>query len=119
MAENTAKSGNAREKKDPKLVRRKKVSLDEALSSARRWCLLEPLHEPARAAMIYLVAETGRPTAAREQYNHFANQLQAEIGERPSFSLAQALAGNPPLSHPSRRRTAACQSMVAPSQNRT
>jgi DNA-binding SARP family transcriptional activator len=70
--------------------------LDEALYHARRWCLLEPLHEPARAAMIYLVAETGRTTAAREQYNHFATQLQAETGQRPSFTLEQALAGNLP-----------------------
>jgi DNA-binding SARP family transcriptional activator len=70
--------------------------LDEALSYARRWCLLEPLHEPARAAMIYLVAEMGRPTAAHEQYDHFANQLQAETGQRPSFTLEQALAGNLP-----------------------
>jgi DNA-binding SARP family transcriptional activator len=78
----------------PSLIQAGEV--DEALSYARRWCLLEPLHEPARAAMIYLVAETGRPTAAYEHYNYFANQLQAETGQRPSFTLEQALAGNLP-----------------------
>ena len=54
-----------------------------AISYARRWPALDPLHEPAHRALMQLYAWSGQQTAALRQYEECARLLQDELGIAP------------------------------------
>ena len=63
---------------------------EKAISHARRWVALDPLHETAQRAMIELLTATGQRSAALRQYENYARLLQEALNQEPS-SEAQML----------------------------
>ena len=59
-------------------------TLTEAISHARRWLALDPLHEAAHQALMALYAQTGQQAAALRQYRLCAQMLEEELGVVPS-----------------------------------
>ena len=57
---------------------------ERAISYARRWASLDPLHEPAQRWLMVLYAQTGQRAAALRQYQTCARILEAEVGLSPS-----------------------------------
>jgi predicted ATPase/DNA-binding SARP family transcriptional activator len=57
---------------------------DLAISYARRWLALDPLHEPAHRRLMELYAQTGQQAAALRQYEECVRVLDKEIGTPPS-----------------------------------
>ena len=57
--------------------------LDRAISHARRWLGLDPLHEPAHQALIRLLAWTGQRSAALRAYRTLVRILDTELAVRP------------------------------------
>lgn len=57
--------------------------LQPALSLARRWLSLDPLHEPPRRALMLLLAQAGQQAAALRQYEEGARLLADELGTTP------------------------------------
>ena len=55
-----------------------------ALSYARRWLALDPLHEPAHQQLMQLYAQTGQRSAALRQYQECVRILDEELGLAPS-----------------------------------
>ncbi len=64
--------------------------LDDAITAARRWLSLDPLHEPAHAMLMRLYAWTGQRSAALQQYRECVRILQRELGV-PPLSQTSAL----------------------------
>ena len=56
---------------------------DAAISHARRWSALDPLHEPAQRLLMQLHAWAGDRAAAVRQYQECVRVLQAELGIEP------------------------------------
>ncbi|MEW5989361.1 MAG: BTAD domain-containing putative transcriptional regulator, partial [Chloroflexota bacterium] len=56
---------------------------ETALTYARRWLSLDPLHEPAHASLIQLYAWDGQYVAATRQYEECVRLLKTEIGVAP------------------------------------
>ncbi|HKS71032.1 MAG TPA: AAA family ATPase, partial [Ktedonobacterales bacterium] len=56
---------------------------DDAISSARRWLALDPLHEPAHRSLMRLYAWSGQRAAALRQYQTCARALDRELGVAP------------------------------------
>ncbi|MET8153260.1 ATP-binding protein [Actinoplanes sp. NPDC049668] len=54
------------------------------IAVARRMLALEPLHEPAHRALMWFLAEGGRPSAALAQYETCRYLLNEELGGVPS-----------------------------------
>ncbi|MDP9220500.1 MAG: SARP family transcriptional regulator, partial [Actinomycetota bacterium] len=54
-----------------------------ALDEARRWLALDPLHEPAHAALMRLYAWSGQRSAALQQYRECVRVLDRELGVAP------------------------------------
>lgn len=68
--------------------------LPDALTVARRWLKLDPLHEPARRALMRLYARAGQHAAAMRQYEEGARLLAAELGAEPepeTVALSEAI----------------------------
>jgi predicted ATPase/DNA-binding SARP family transcriptional activator len=68
--------------------------LQPALSFARRWLSLDPLHEQSRRALMGLLAQAGQQAAALRQYEEFARLLDSELGATPeaaTTALYQAI----------------------------
>ena len=57
--------------------------LGGGLDIARRWLLLDQLHEPAHQALIRLYAENGQRSAALRQYRTCVGVLDRELGVAP------------------------------------
>jgi predicted ATPase/DNA-binding SARP family transcriptional activator len=57
---------------------------NEAISYARRWLALDPLHEPAHRLLMQLYASSGQQAAARRQYEECKRLLAAELDMAPS-----------------------------------
>jgi DNA-binding SARP family transcriptional activator/tetratricopeptide (TPR) repeat protein len=57
--------------------------LEAALSSARRWLALDPLHEPAHQTLMRLYAWTDQRAAALRQYRNCVRVLERELGVTP------------------------------------
>lgn len=74
--------------------------LDAALAHARRLLQINPLLEVAHARLIHLYARTGQHDAARRQYTHCRDLLQAELGVPPSADLQQLMAELPNVQPP-------------------
>ncbi|MCE7984358.1 MAG: hypothetical protein DYG89_24555 [Caldilinea sp. CFX5] len=56
---------------------------DAAIAVARRWLLLDSLHEPAHRELIKLYALTGHQGAALRQYQECSRLLEEELGVKP------------------------------------
>ena len=54
-----------------------------AITSARRWLALDPLHEPAHQVLIVLYARAGETGAAIRQYRDAVATLDRELGVAP------------------------------------
>lgn len=54
-----------------------------AISHARRWLALDPLHEAAHRQLMRLYAQTGQQAAARRQYDECVRILDEELGLLP------------------------------------
>jgi predicted ATPase/DNA-binding SARP family transcriptional activator len=57
---------------------------ESAISYARRWLSLDPLHEPAQCELMALYARSGQRAAALRQYAECERVLQEELGVSPS-----------------------------------
>jgi IS605 OrfB family transposase len=57
--------------------------LQPALTLARRWLSLDPLHEPPRRALMRLFAQAGQHAAALRSYEEGARLLASELGATP------------------------------------
>jgi DNA-binding SARP family transcriptional activator len=62
---------------------------DSAISYARRWLALDPLHEPAHRALMRLYAASGQRAAALRQYGECERLLQEELGAAPEPETTQ------------------------------
>jgi DNA-binding SARP family transcriptional activator/predicted ATPase len=75
-----------------------------ALSFARRWLSLDPLHEQPRRALMQLLAQAGQQAAALRQYEEVARLLASELGATPeaaTTALYEAIkAGELAAAHP-------------------
>lgn len=56
---------------------------DPAIRYARRWMVLDPLHEPAQRALMRLYALSGQRSAALRQYSECERILAEELGVEP------------------------------------
>ena len=69
-------------------------SWDPAASTARRWLELDSLHEPAHRLLMEVLARSGEPAAALEQYRECVRILDRELGVAPlaaTVDLADAI----------------------------
>lgn len=62
---------------------RQQGELTTAISHARRWLTLDPLHEPVHRTLMQLYAETGEYAAALRQYQTCKRHLQVELQVPP------------------------------------
>jgi DNA-binding SARP family transcriptional activator len=68
-----------------------------AITDARRWLALDPLHEPAHRQLMSLYAWSGQRAAALRQYQECARVLDRELGVGPleqTTALHQAILEN-------------------------
>jgi DNA-binding SARP family transcriptional activator/predicted ATPase len=61
---------------------------ENAVSHARRWLALDPLHEPALRLLMQIYARAGDRSAAIRQYQEGAQILEAELGVQPDPETA-------------------------------
>ena len=57
---------------------------EAAISYARRWLALDPLHEPAHRCLMELYAQAGQRSAALRQYEECVRILEEELGLLPA-----------------------------------
>jgi DNA-binding SARP family transcriptional activator len=62
---------------------------DVAIPYARRWVVLDPLHEPAQRALMALYAHAGQRAAALRQYAECERVLAEELGIAPDAETTQ------------------------------
>ena len=58
-------------------------SWEAAITAARRWLELDPLHEPAQRLLMTALAAAGESAAALRQYRECARILDRELGVAP------------------------------------
>src|SRR5512133_2664258 len=56
---------------------------DDAVDAARRWLVLDPLHEPAQRQLMRIYAWSGRRGAALRQFQACQRALEEELGVEP------------------------------------
>lgn len=84
-------------------------TLDAALRQARRWLVLDSLHEPAHQSLMRVLAWTDQRTAALAQYRSCVRILEEELGVEPlkeTTELYEEIRANrlaPPPSSPDSR----------------
>ncbi len=66
------------------LLFRQQGDYETAISHARRWLALDPLHEPAHRELMGLYALAGQQAAALRQYQVCVETLEAELGVAPA-----------------------------------
>ena len=74
-----------------------------ALGYARRWLVLDPLHEPAHRLIMQLHAAAGDRAAAVRQYQECVKVLQEELGVEPepeTTALFESIRGGAGSEHP-------------------
>jgi predicted ATPase/DNA-binding SARP family transcriptional activator len=59
-------------------------NIETALTHARRWLALDPLHEPAHRQLMELYVAAGQRSAAQRQYRECVRILDQELGLAPS-----------------------------------
>jgi predicted ATPase len=57
---------------------------EAAITCARRWLALDPLHEPAHRALMSLYMQSGQRSAALRQYQECERILETELGITPA-----------------------------------
>ncbi len=62
---------------------------EAAITCARRWLQLDPLHEPAHRALMQLYAQSGQHAAALRQYRECVRVLDEELGVPPLAETTQ------------------------------
>jgi predicted ATPase/DNA-binding SARP family transcriptional activator len=74
-----------------RLVRQLSIQRDyeAALTHARRWIAIDPLHEPAHRELMKLYALTGQRAAALRQYQECVRVLKQELDVEPLAETAQ------------------------------
>jgi DNA-binding SARP family transcriptional activator/Tfp pilus assembly protein PilF len=93
------------------------ASYEIAITYARRWLQLDPLHEPVQRALMQVYAWSGRRAAALHQYRECVRLLQSELGVAPlaeTTNLYEAIKNNQ-LSPPARQTESSSTSIVVPS----
>lgn len=60
-----------------------------AIEAARRWVMLDNLHEPAQQCLMQLYALAGQPAAALRQYEECKRLLNEELGVPPADATTQ------------------------------
>lgn len=81
-------------------------AFEPAITYARRWVALDPLHEPAHRHLMQLHAWAGQRTAAVHQYQECVRVLKEELGLLPQeetvqlFQVIQEHQAPPPLLSP-------------------
>ena len=85
------------------LVIRLRETPAEALRHARAWVGIDPLDEPAQAAVIRLLGELGQVREAQAQYESCRRMLREELGTAPSEEVEEARRGLTPLAPLSHR----------------
>jgi DNA-binding SARP family transcriptional activator/tetratricopeptide (TPR) repeat protein len=84
--------------------------LGTALVHARRWLVLDELHEPAQRAIMRILAWSGQRSSALEQYRRCVRVLDEELGVEPledTTALYEAILANrlpPPVPSATGRR---------------
>ncbi|MEJ2748389.1 MAG: BTAD domain-containing putative transcriptional regulator [Anaerolineae bacterium] len=63
------------------------VDVETAVSHARRWTTIDPLHEPAHHRLMQLYAASGQRSAALRQYQTLHRLLAEELGTAPSEAI--------------------------------
>ncbi|MGD2040261.1 MAG: protein kinase, partial [Anaerolineae bacterium] len=63
--------------------------LEVAITYARRWVALDPLHEPAHRALMRLYAWSGQRTAAVRQYDECRRLLRDELDVAPDAQTSE------------------------------
>jgi predicted ATPase/DNA-binding SARP family transcriptional activator len=58
-------------------------SYEVSIPHARRWVVLDPLHEPAQRQLIHLYGQAGQAAAGLRQYEEYAKLLDEELGLPP------------------------------------
>ncbi len=79
------------------LIEQGEISGEQAISYARRWLALDPLHEPAHRQLMQLYAWAGQPAAALHQYQTCCQLLERELGVLPAAettALAETIKAN-------------------------
>jgi DNA-binding SARP family transcriptional activator len=75
---------------------------EPAITHARRWAALDPLHEPAHRQLMKLYARSGQRPAALRQYETCCRALRAELSAEPGAEtrslFEQIRAGEPEVS---------------------
>lgn len=64
---------------------------DAAITCARRWLALDPLHEPVHRELMQLYALAGQPAAAFRQYQECQRLLDEELGVEPEAATTVLL----------------------------
>jgi predicted ATPase/DNA-binding SARP family transcriptional activator/Tfp pilus assembly protein PilF len=64
-------------------------AFEEAITYARRWLRLDPLHEPVHRHLMQLYAWAGNQAAAEYQYQSCTRVLEDELGEAPSHETQE------------------------------
>ncbi|MBW7882726.1 MAG: AAA family ATPase [Caldilineaceae bacterium] len=62
---------------------------EAAIHYARRWLMLDPLHEPAHCYLMSLYAWAGQRQAAQRQYAECVRLLERELGAAPQATTTQ------------------------------
>ena len=79
---------------------------DQAVTAARRWLEVDPLHEPAHRLLMATLARAGEPAAAIGQYRECVRVLDQELGVGPlaettelyeAIRAGELAAANPPV----------------------
>ncbi|MBN2393014.1 MAG: AAA family ATPase [Anaerolineae bacterium] len=65
-----------------------KSAYDQAIAYARRWLVLDTLHEPAHRSLMTLYAQSGQKQAALRQYERCVQILADELGLTPAPETA-------------------------------
>jgi DNA-binding SARP family transcriptional activator len=98
---------------------------DQALSHARRWLALDPLHEASHCLLMRLYAAAGDRAAVIRQYEYCTQVLAAELGVAPAvetMALYRQLAPDqhvaPPKPEAGRLAAAVAAAQPAPAQPR-
>jgi predicted ATPase/DNA-binding SARP family transcriptional activator len=88
---------------------RERGEYEGAITQARRWVALDPLHEPAQRLLMRLYAWSGQRSAALRQYEECARVLQEELGiplDEETTRLYVAIKEKAELPPPTERPTA-------------
>jgi LuxR family transcriptional regulator, maltose regulon positive regulatory protein len=87
---------------------------EKASSTARRWMLLDPLHEPAQLALIHSMAASGHLSAAQRQYEIYTKLLKEALDLEPSPEVQEMLQNNFQKAEPAKDKRDALAASFAP-----